>query len=122
MVSRLKMAKFSFSFAVLAALLAAASPGSQYRKAFEPLQALQDGTLDVGFADIISAVHAIQNGVHAVMLAPAAMYDSAAPVTVMIAPKARPVHSGADMNGKKLAVPAPNDLGEIATTTSLRGS
>jgi NitT/TauT family transport system substrate-binding protein len=46
---------------------------------------------------------------------PAALYDSAHPVTVMLAPKARPVHSGADLNGKTISVPAPNDLGEIAT-------
>jgi NitT/TauT family transport system substrate-binding protein len=86
-----------------------------YRKAFQPLAALQSGDLDVGFADIISAVHAIEHGVPVVILAPAAIYDSRTPITVLIAPKDHPVHSGADLNGKRLAVPAPHDLGEIAT-------
>jgi ABC-type nitrate/sulfonate/bicarbonate transport system substrate-binding protein len=73
-----------------------------------------DGTLDVGFADIISAIHAIQGGEPLVLLAPTAIYDSKHPITVLIAPKARPLHTGADMNGKKLSVPSPTGLGAVA--------
>jgi ABC-type nitrate/sulfonate/bicarbonate transport system substrate-binding protein len=87
----------------------------QYRKAYEPLAALKSGAIDVGFSDIISAVHAIETGVPVVILASAAIYDSRDPITVLLAPKDRPIRSGADLNGKTLAVPAPRDLGEIAT-------
>jgi NitT/TauT family transport system substrate-binding protein len=87
----------------------------QYKKAFQPLAALQSGGLDIGFSDIISAVHAIEGGAALVIVAPAAVYDARRPITVLLAPKLRPVHSGADLNGKTLAVPAPHDLGEIAT-------
>jgi len=88
----------------------------QYRKtSLNLLDGLRDGTLDVAFVNIISAVHEIESGAPETIVAPAALYDSAHPITVMLAPKARPVHSGADLNGKTISVPAPNDLGEIAT-------
>jgi len=88
----------------------------QFRKtSIDLLNGLRDGTLDVAFVNIISAVHEIEAGSPYTIVAPAALYDSAHPITVMLGPKARPVHSGADLNGKTISVPAPNDLGEIAT-------
>jgi NitT/TauT family transport system substrate-binding protein len=88
----------------------------QYRKtSVNLLDGLRDGTLDVAFVNIISAVHEIEAGAPFTIVAPAALYDSAHPITVMLGPKARPVRSGADLNGKTISVPAPNDLGEIAT-------
>ena len=85
------------------------------KKSVDLLRGLRDGSLDIAFVNIITAVHEIEGGAAFTLVAPAALYDSAHPVTVMLAPKARPVHSGADLNGKTISVPAPNDLGEIAT-------
>jgi NitT/TauT family transport system substrate-binding protein len=79
------------------------------------LNGLRDGTLDVAFVNIISAVHEIEAGVPYTIVAPAALYDASHPITVMLGPKARPIQSGADLDGKTISVPAPNDLGEIAT-------
>jgi NitT/TauT family transport system substrate-binding protein len=88
----------------------------QYRKtSLNLLDGLRDGSLDVAFVNIITAVHEIEGGAPFTIVAPAALYDSAHPITVMLGPKARPVKSGADLNGKTISVPAPNDLGEIAT-------
>jgi NitT/TauT family transport system substrate-binding protein len=88
----------------------------RFRKSsLELLNGRRDGSLDVAFVNIITAVHEIEGGAAYTIVAPAAVYDSAHPVTVMLAPKAHPVHSGADLNGKTISVPAPNDLGEIAT-------
>jgi NitT/TauT family transport system substrate-binding protein len=88
----------------------------QFRKSSQNLlSGLRDGSLDIAFVNIITAVHEIEAGAAFTVVAPAAVYNSAHPVTVMLAPKARPVHSGADLNGKTISVPAPNDLGEIAT-------
>jgi len=88
----------------------------QYRKSsLDLLNGLRDGSLDIAFVNIITAVHEIEAGAGYTVVAPAALYDSAHPVTVMLGPKARPVRSGADLNGKTISVPAPNDLGEIAT-------
>jgi ABC-type nitrate/sulfonate/bicarbonate transport system substrate-binding protein len=88
----------------------------EYRKtSTDLLDALRDGSLDVAFVNIISAVHEIEGGAPFTIVAPAALYDSAHPITVMLAPKDHPVRSGADLNGKTISVPAPNDLGEIAT-------
>jgi NitT/TauT family transport system substrate-binding protein len=85
------------------------------RTSVDLLDGLRDGTLDVAFVNIISAVHEIEAGAPYTIVAPAALYDAAKPITVMLGPKARPIHSGADLNGKTISVPAPNDLGEIAT-------
>ena len=79
------------------------------------LNGLRDGSLDVAFVNIISAVHEIEAGGAYTIVAPAALYDSVHPITVMLGPKARPVRGGADLNGKTISVPAPHDLGEIAT-------
>jgi NitT/TauT family transport system substrate-binding protein len=88
----------------------------QYRKtSLDLLNGLRDGSLDIAFVNVITAVHEIEGGAAYTIVAPAAVYDSAHPVTVMLGPKARPIHSGADLNGKTISVPAPNDLGEIAT-------
>ena len=86
-----------------------------FRKAFGPLDAMRAGKLDIGFSDIISAVGAIERGEPVVILAPAAIYDARAPITVLLGPKNRHIHSGKDLNGKTLGVPAPHDLGELAT-------
>ncbi len=85
------------------------------RTSLDLLNGLRDGTLDVAFVNIISAVHEIEGGAAFTIVAPAALYEASHPITVMLAPKARPVHSGADLNGKTISVPAANDLGEIAT-------
>jgi NitT/TauT family transport system substrate-binding protein len=80
------------------------------QQTFEKLGA---GAIDVGFTDIISAVNAIQTGVPVIIVAAGGIWDSAAPTTELIAPIGRPVHTGADLIGKTIALPGRNNLGEV---------
>lgn len=79
------------------------------------LDGLAAGSLDVGFVNVVSAVDAIQRGKPLTILAPATIYDRAAPITVLVQAASSNFTSGRDLNGKTLGVPAPNDLGMVST-------
>lgn len=79
------------------------------------LEGLDSGALDIGFVNIVSAVGAIQKGAPLTIVAPATIYDRAAPITVLVQAASSNFSSGRDLNGKTLGVPAPNDLGEVCT-------
>jgi sulfonate transport system substrate-binding protein len=79
------------------------------------LDGLTSGALDVGFVNIVSAVDALQKGAQLTIVAPAAVYDPSAPITVLVQAATSNFASGQDLNGKTLGVPAPNDLGEVST-------
>src|SRR5579875_3338305 len=79
------------------------------------LDGLTSGALDVGFVNIVSAVDALQKGAQLTIVAPAAVYDPSAPITVLVQAATSNFASGRDLNGKTLGVPAPNDLGEVST-------
>jgi ABC-type nitrate/sulfonate/bicarbonate transport system substrate-binding protein len=75
-----------------------------------------EGEMDVAFADITSVIQLIEEtGARFKILAGAAVFDAAEPVNVLIAPKNRPVRSGADLNGKRGGVPRLRSFGELAT-------
>lgn len=79
------------------------------------LDGLASNALDVGFVNIVSAVDAIQQGAPLTIVAPATIYDRAAPITVLVQAATSNFTSGRELNGKTLGVPAPNDLGEVST-------
>jgi NitT/TauT family transport system substrate-binding protein len=80
------------------------------------LDGLESGTLDVGFANLVSAVAAIQQGRPLTVIAPGAIYTrTARPITVLVQAPASHFRSGRDLTGKTLGVPAPNDLGVVST-------
>jgi NitT/TauT family transport system substrate-binding protein len=75
-----------------------------------------EGRLDVAFSDVTSVVQLIEEtSADFKILAGAAVFDASEPVNVLIAPKDRPVRSGADLNGKKGGVPRLRSFGELAT-------
>lgn len=86
-----------------------------YANGKQVLDALAAGTLDVGFANVVSAVDAIQKGAPLTVIAPSTIYDRAHPITILVQAPASTYRSGRDLNGKTLSVPAPNDLGEVST-------
>ena len=77
--------------------------------------AVANGTLDIGFGDLTSVVKLIEEGAPIKIIAPGAVFDADEPVNVLIAAKDRPIHSGADLKGKKSAVPRLRSFGELAT-------
>jgi len=80
------------------------------------LDALANGTIDIGFANIVSIATAIQAGKPLVLLAPGALYTSEAPITVLVQAPGSNYTGGADLDGKTIVTPSGDrDLGAIGT-------
>jgi NitT/TauT family transport system substrate-binding protein len=73
--------------------------------------AVASGAIDIGFSNALSIETAYKRGLPFVFVAPAAMYASAAPTSVLMVPKDSPIKTARDLNGKTLAV---NGLKNIA--------
>ena len=61
--------------------------------------------VDSGYADVGTLAKAHTRGVDFTILAPAALWDSSAPVNVLMVAKNSPIRSAKDLNGKTIAVP-----------------
>ncbi len=66
--------------------------------------AIAGGALDVGFANLTSIAVARQRGLPIRIVAPAAVYTSKAPVTVLAKARDQKYRTGADLHGKTIAV------------------
>jgi NitT/TauT family transport system substrate-binding protein len=73
------------------------------------------GSFDIGKSSLISLINARARGVPIVLVAPAGVYDSSAPVSGLLVKADGPVRSAADLNGKIVAVSALNDLYTVTT-------
>ncbi|HTJ24826.1 MAG TPA: ABC transporter substrate-binding protein [Candidatus Limnocylindria bacterium] len=81
------------------------------------IDAVASGSLDVGFANLTSAAAARQRAIPIALLAPATVYTSKAPITVLVKARGSPLRSGADLRGKTLAVSTLR--GELQVAASL---
>jgi NitT/TauT family transport system substrate-binding protein len=81
------------------------------------INAVASGALDVGFANLTSAAAARQRGIPVAVLAPATLYTSRAPVTVLVKARGSKLRTGADLSGKTLAVSTLR--GELQVAASL---
>ena len=81
------------------------------------IDAVASGALDVGFANLTSAAAARQRGIPVAILAPATLYTSKAPVTVLVKARGSKLRSGADLTGKTVAVSTLR--GELQVAASL---
>jgi NitT/TauT family transport system substrate-binding protein len=77
--------------------------------------AVAGGSLDIGKSSIVSIVTARAKGLAFVSIAPASMYNPAAPDGGLIVSMGSPIKTGRDLNGKIIATPALGDLNTIAT-------
>lgn len=68
------------------------------------ISAIAGGALDAGFANLTSAATAHQRGIPIALLAPATVYTIKSPITVLMKAKGAKFKSGADLNGKTIAV------------------
>ena len=73
--------------------------------------AVTSGALDAGFSNVVSIAAAYKRGLPFVFIAPGAVYESAAPSTVLMVRSDSPIRTGRDMNDKILGV---NGLKNIA--------
>lgn len=81
------------------------------------LAALHKGTIDIGFANIVSIAESTESGEPFVLLAPGALYTAKAPITVLVQAPTTNFRTGADLNGKTIVTPSgKRDLGAIGTS------
>ena len=67
--------------------------------------AVAGNAVDIGYADVGTLAKAHTRGVDFTIIAPAALWDSSAPVNVLLVAKNSPIRSAKDLNGKTIAVP-----------------
>jgi NitT/TauT family transport system substrate-binding protein len=73
------------------------------------------GTLDVGFGSPSPVILAHQRGLPVRFIAPAAVYTGPLPNSSLMIAKGAPIRSGADLNGKTVAVAGLHDLTQYST-------
>jgi NitT/TauT family transport system substrate-binding protein len=81
------------------------------------IDAVASGSLDVGFANLTSAAAAHQRGIPVTLIAPATLYTSKAPITVLVKARGAPLRTGTDLHGKTVAVSTLR--GELQVAASL---
>jgi NitT/TauT family transport system substrate-binding protein len=78
-------------------------------------EAIVAGTFDIGKSSITGLFTAHDRGIPFVMIAPAVVYDGAAPYAGLIVRADSPVKRGKDLAGAVVGVAALGDLGAVAT-------
>lgn len=78
------------------------------------LRGITGGTIDVGFADGVSIISAIDRGLPLAVLAPGGLYMSASPITVLLQAPSSRMRTGRDLEGKTVATPGRNDEARLA--------
>jgi len=73
------------------------------------VSAVVGGSFEVGKSSVVSLLAAHARGIPIVIIAPAGAYDSSNPTAAIAVRPDAPIHTGADLNGKIVAVSAIND-------------
>ncbi len=76
--------------------------------------AVAGGSIDIGKTNMLSLITAHMRGVPFTILAPAAVYNSDAPVIGLVVPHDSPLRTAADFNDKVIAVPGLDDMSAIS--------
>jgi ABC-type nitrate/sulfonate/bicarbonate transport system substrate-binding protein len=76
--------------------------------------AVAGGSIDVGKSSLFSLINAHVRGLPFVLLAPAGIYDTKAPIAGMVVAKTSSLRTAAELNGKVLSVSSLNDQNQIA--------
>ena len=84
--------------------------------------AVAGGAADIGEGDIVSVSNAHLRGIPIVLLAPSGIYRSTAPTTEAIVAKDSPIRTGKDLEGKTIALIAPEGPSRIATNAWLESA
>jgi NitT/TauT family transport system substrate-binding protein len=70
------------------------------------MAAIAGGSLDVGYANPLSAAIAIKRGIPIVVLAPAQLYNAKSPTAFLVKARTSTIKTGADLDGRTVAVPS----------------
>ncbi len=76
--------------------------------------AVVGGSIDVGFSNILSVAIAHERGVPVTLIAPAGLYVSRAPTSVLMVAKDSPVHDARGLSGKTIAVNGLKNITQLA--------
>ena len=76
--------------------------------------AVASGAIDIGFSNALSIEMAYKKGLPFVFIAPAALYSSAAPTSVLMVPKDSPIKTAKDLDGKTIGVNGLKNIAEYA--------
>jgi NitT/TauT family transport system substrate-binding protein len=76
--------------------------------------AVVSGSVDVGFSNILSLAIAHEKGVPIALIAPAGLYITKAPTSVMMVPKDSAVRDARGLNGKTIAVNGLKNITQLA--------
>ncbi|HEX3465771.1 MAG TPA: ABC transporter substrate-binding protein [Candidatus Elarobacter sp.] len=76
--------------------------------------AVLGGSVDVGFSNILSLATAHEKGVPVTLIAPAGLYLSKAPTSVLMVPKDSPATDARSLNGKTVAVNGLRNITQLA--------
>jgi NitT/TauT family transport system substrate-binding protein len=76
--------------------------------------AVLGGSVDVGFSNMLSLATAREKGVPVTMIAPASLYLSKAPTSVLMVPKDSPAHDARALGGKTIAVNGLKNITQLA--------
>lgn len=86
------------------------------------VQAAAGNAIDVGMADLVQVANAYNHGVPLGFIAPAGIYDSKLPTTLICVAKNAPVRSAKDLEGQPVAVVAIASIGSIALQEWLKAN
>lgn len=76
--------------------------------------AVLGGSVDVGFSNILSLATAHEKGIPITLIAPAGLYLTKAPTSVMMVPKDSPATDARSLNGKTVAVNGLRNITQLA--------
>ena len=76
--------------------------------------AVVGGSIEVGFSNILSLATAHEKGIPITLIAPAGLYLSKAPTSVLMVPKDSPAHDARALNGKTIAVNGLKNITQLA--------
>jgi NitT/TauT family transport system substrate-binding protein len=74
--------------------------------------ALLAGSLDIGFSNMFSLEAAYDKGFPFTLIAPASVYDDAAPTSLLLVPKDSTIRTAADLTGKTVSTNGLRNIGE----------
>ena len=76
--------------------------------------AVVGGSIDIGFSNVLSLATAHERGIPVTLIAPAGLYLTKAPTSVLMVPKDSSARSASDLNGKTIAVNGLRNITQLA--------
>lgn len=79
--------------------------------------AVASNSVDIGFANVVSAAAAFTKGVQVLLVAPGSVDVAAVPTNALVAAPGSPIRTGRDLNGKTMATTTLRNIVQIAAET-----